>query len=102
MRARTDILAALPDASENVYGGKSVANVLYSIANTNDVVCGFQPQKNLLRVFFHHWSALKTAGYKVEGTGKNARHIKLKSDADLAQFDLAKMIEIVLQDRSAA
>lgn len=99
-RVRKEIQASCPDAVENVYGGKVVANVLYSLANDNDVICGFQPQTGLLRVFFHHWDALKAAGYKVEGTGKNARHVKLKSENDFEQFNIGKMVRIVLDDRN--
>lgn len=96
MQVRAQIHAALPDAEENVYGGKSVANVLYSRASVNDVVCGFQPQEQLVRVFFHNWKNLKEAGYQVEGTGKNARHIKLRSESDFEQFDIRRMIRLVL------
>ncbi len=92
---RSKIIFALPEADENVYGGKKVGNSLYSIGGENNVVCGIQPQMNFVRVFFHNWERLKDAGYSVVGSGKNARHVKIKKKSDLDDFDLKAMVEIV-------
>lgn len=92
---RKEILDALPKAEENVYGGKKVGNVLYSVGGKNHVVCGMQPQEKFIRVFFHNWEKLKDAGYQVEGSGKNARHVKIESLSDLDNLELKKMINLV-------
>ena len=93
--ARNRIRLALPEAEERVYGGKKVGNVLYSVDRPNNVLCGIQPGETFIRVFFHQWEILKQAGYPVEGTGKNARHVKIKRLADFDEIDLAKMVSLV-------
>jgi hypothetical protein len=61
------------------------------------VICGLQPQKTFVRVFFHNWERLKAAGYLVEGSGKKARHIKVFSISGLENINLAEMIDIIKQ-----
>lgn len=95
---RAQIKEALPQATENIYGGKKVANVLYSIDGKNNVICGMQPGDGFVRVFFHHWQRLQEAGYAVEGSGKNARHVKIASKEDLDALDLKTMLALVMRD----
>jgi len=94
---RKQIMTSLPDAAENVYGGKKVGNALYSLNGSNNVICGVQPQGSMVRVFFHNWKLLEEAGYRLEGSGKNARHIKIENESDLERFDIPLMLQIVLK-----
>lgn len=92
---RQVILAVLPDSEENVYGGKKVGNVLYSVGGTGNVICGMQPQQTFVRVFFHRWERLKAQGYRIQGSGKHARHVKISAPSEIDAIGLTAMLNIV-------
>lgn len=93
-RLRDIIETTLPDAEESFHGGAKMGMALYSIDGSNNVVCGFQPTEDLCKLFFHNWSKLKESGYRLDGTGKNARHIKIKSIQEIKRDEIAEMIRI--------
>lgn len=95
--ARTAILEALPNAEETVYGGKKIGNVLYAANGESKVVCGMQPTATFVRIFFHQWQNLTAAGYRIEGSGKNARHVKIANMADFDRFDIKVMLELAMK-----
>ncbi len=69
-RLRAIVREELPEADENLYGGKAVQNVLYSLGGTNKVVCGFQPsEKGYCIVYLHHITAEDSQVLKLEGKG---------------------------------
>jgi hypothetical protein len=94
-KLRDIILRSTPSIEEHIYGGKKIGNALYSVGEKNNVICGLQPHNNFIRVFFHNWKMLKEAGYSIDGSGKNARHIKVETISSLNNIDLISMIEIV-------
>lgn len=75
--------------------------VLYSIDGPNNVVCGIQPTENMCKLFFHRWEHLKKAGYRLEGSGRHARHIKIRSTEELEPDAAADMIEIAARHLDA-
>ena len=91
---REAIQASLPDADERIYGGAKIGMALYSINGENNVVCGIQPTATSCKVFFHAWESLVGQGFRLEGSGKNARHIKLRDASELQRLDLARMISM--------
>ena len=93
-RLRSIIKATLPDADETVSGGTRIGMALYSINGPNNVICGIQPTDNTCKLFFHGWRKLKTSGYRLEGSGKNARHIKIHSIQELEAEKVAEMLKI--------
>ena len=72
---------------------------LYSIDGPNNVVCGFQPTQDMCKLFFHGWKQLKEAGYRLEGSGKHARHIKIRSIQEVQPEEIADMIRIASGSR---
>lgn len=88
------IQGTLPDADEQVSGGKKFGNALYSIGQPTNVICGIQPTENFCRLFFHGWQELQKQGYNLSGTGKNARHIKIYSLIQIDPESIRKMIQI--------
>ena len=68
--------------------------VLYSINGPNNVICGIQPTDKMCKLFFHGWKQLVESGYRLEGSGKSARHIKLRSPQELDSKEVARMIQI--------
>lgn len=93
-RLRAMVQAAVPDADEAVSGGARMGMALYSIDGPNNVICGIQPTANMCRLFFHGWKQLEEFGYRLEGSGKNARHIKIRSSEELDPDTVADMIGI--------
>lgn len=91
---RKIIKATLPDADEAFYGGEKMGMVLYSIDGPNNVICGIQPTDSMCKLFFHGWKRLAESGYRLEGSGKNARHIKIRSPDEIEPDELAEMVMI--------
>ena len=91
---RQQVLLTLPDASEAIGGGDRIRMALYSIGGPNNVVCGIQPTANACKLFLHGWQALVQAGFRLEGSGKHARHIKLREVSELERLEVARMISI--------
>jgi hypothetical protein len=95
---RDCISEVLPEADENFYGGEKMGMTLYSMDNPNSVFCGIQPTESMCKLFFHGWQELKRKGYNLEGSGKNARHIKLRSLSDYDSDTLLEMLKIVKEE----
>lgn len=85
----------LPEVSENVSGGKKMGMALYSFENANNVICGIQPTEKMCKLYFHGWKELAKKGFEVEGSGKNARHIKLGSESDFNPKKIEEMLVVV-------
>lgn len=94
LELRRVIRAALPEADEGIHGGAKIGMALYSLAGPNNVVCGIQPTASACNLFFHGWASLVEHGYRLEGTGKNARHIKLRTLRDVDAADVVRMLAI--------
>lgn len=93
-RLRAIVEAAIPDADEAVSGGAKIGMALYSVDGANDVVCGIQPTEDTCKLFFHGWEQLEDAGYRLEGSGKHARHVKIRSIQELDPEAVEGMIEV--------
>lgn len=100
-RLRAIIQATLPEADEAVSGGAEMGMALYSIDEPNNVVCGIQPTESTCKLFFHGWEHLKKAGYRLQGSGRHARHIKIRSTEELEPDAAADMIEIAARHLEA-
>ncbi len=94
---RAIIQEAAPNADEAVSGGEKIGMALYSVNGPNNVFCGMQPTEDMCRLFFHSWQQLKNAGYRLDGSGKHARHIKIRSSQNLEPEVYAGMLNTVLQ-----
>ncbi len=79
---RTMIREPMPDFNENIYGGLSVANAHYSRGGPNHVVCGIQPALDHCKLYVHHVADVRRDGLRIEGSGKNTRHVKVRSVDD--------------------
>lgn len=76
---RDVVRAALPMATETVQGARVMGYAQYWIADRNDVVAMISPEDHHVKLYVHHITKDQTGALKVEGTGKNARHVKLQS-----------------------
>ena len=68
---------ALPTATETVQGARTMGYAQYWIDGRNDVVAMISPEDAHVKLYVHHVRTDATGRLKVEGTGKNARHVKL-------------------------
>lgn len=89
---RAAVLARFPDAHEHVSGGLKFATALYSFGQPTNVACGLQPTATHCKLFLHHVRKGDVAGLKLEGSGKNARHVKVESAAAAAQPVIADAV----------
>ena len=87
------------DLDENIYGGKKVANALYSKGGPNNVLYGIQCGDKACKLFIHFFENVSGMGYKIEGAGKNARHIKFSQSQDI---DLSLLIPILHKVRQTS
>lgn len=77
LRAR--IREALPEAHEHVSGGLKFGTALYSVGRPTNVACGLQPTEAHCKLYLHHVRPGDVTGLRLEGTGTNARHVKVPS-----------------------
>lgn len=84
----------LPDADEGIYGGKVVQNVLYSIDDPNNVICGIQPSKDKVIVYIHNVTETDSDALKLEGKGKANRHVKLTDLDGDTETELRRFIQM--------
>lgn len=87
----------LPEADENVYGGVKMANVLYSIGRDTNVICGLQLTNTHCKLYLHHVKAGDASGVKIEGSGKNVRHVKVFSLFEAQAPGIRSVIELAGQ-----
>lgn len=89
---RTLILEAMPEAQESVSGGQSFGTALYSLVTPTNVACGLQPASSHCKLYLHHLQPDDAAGLKLEGSGKNVRHVKVHSPEAAQQVEIAAAI----------
>lgn len=89
---RALILKELPDAHERVSGGLKFATALYSVGQSTNVACGLQPTATHCKLYLHHVRPGDVVNLKLEGSGKNARHVKVESSTAARQPEIAAAI----------
>jgi hypothetical protein len=94
------IVAEFPQVEENIYGGTKVANALYSIGSTDRVALGIQPGERFVKLFVHDPEHLPATPFKLEGSGKHMRHVKLGSVPQDRRDDLIALARIPVERRS--
>jgi len=94
-KLRRAVRAALPDCDEAIGGGGKIGMALYSLGGPRNVVCGIQPTSSGCKLFFHAWRSLEERGFVLEGSGKHARHVKIRNPEELAKVDVRTMVAVV-------
>jgi len=59
--------------------------------------CYLQSTKKHVNLGFFDYAKIKTNHHLIEGTGKSMRHLKMYKVEDIANFEIHKMLEEVLQ-----
>lgn len=90
------ILELDPTIEEEFLGGAKVKLVSYSIGNRNNVVAVYSPSANHCKLYLHHTDKIDTKGLKLEGKGKHAKHVKIKTFEQLViQFYKSVLVQVV-------
>jgi hypothetical protein len=90
LRLREIVLAALPKATEKVYAsGWHVA--IYSDGERG--LCGIGPAKEYCNLYLMHGAHLDDLDGLLEGTGKNMRHVKVKSPDDIPVAGIKRLLK---------
>ena len=90
---RAAVLTRFPNAHEHVSGGLKFGTALYSFGSLTNVACGLQPTAAHCKFYLHHVKPGDITGLKLEGSGKNARHVKVDSAEAAARPEIAAAIE---------
>jgi hypothetical protein len=81
-QVREFVLEAYPTALEQVDMPSRI--IAYGKDRTyRDMVCAIAPQRKYVNLMFARGTELTDAEKILEGTGKRARHVKIRSDADI-------------------
>jgi hypothetical protein len=98
---RTLILEAMPEAHEHVSGGLRFGTALYSPGQPTNVACGLQPTEMHCKLYLHHVRPGDVADLKLEGSGKNARHVKVASSTAARQVAITAAITLAWRGAGA-
>jgi hypothetical protein len=77
---RAIVTETLPQCTETVQGAKMMGYSQYWMDSKSDVLAMISPEDKMVKLYIHHITEDSTGQLKVEGTGKNARHVKLWLD----------------------
>jgi hypothetical protein len=93
------ITAEFPELRESIYGGTKVGNTLYSVGGTQRVALGIQPGVRFVKLFIHDPEHLPATTFRLEGSGKHMRHVKLRSIPEERRDDLLALVRIPVERR---
>ena len=96
-KARDLIFSVAPDISETVYPQMKVIRYGTDGNKMSGLVFGLMPTKNGVSLGFMHGTSLPDPENLLEGSGKNLRHVKLKSPEDVARPTLRNLLEAELK-----
>lgn len=93
---REVVVEALPQCTETVQGARVMGYAQYWQDTRNDVLAMISPEDAHVKLYVHHVRQDATGRLKVEGTGKNARHVKILPgalDAEAVRGLLHQVVE---------
>ena len=97
---RALILDEFPGLEERIYGGTKVANALYSVGAPDRVALGLQPGSGCVKLFLHDPEHLKTDVFRLEGSGKHMRHIKVRTIDEGRRDEILRLAAIPVHRRT--
>lgn len=93
-RLRELVVRFEPEAVENVYGGAKVGIALYSIGAPHKVLCGIQPGRGQCLLYVHYVTEVDAPHLRLEGTGKNNRHLKFSAPPDVDTKAVGALLQL--------
>lgn len=101
-RLRDVVVDALPDCTETVTGARVMGYAQYWLDDRNDVLAMISPEDTHVKLYVHHVRKDATGSLRLEGFGKNTRHVKLPLHGDLDEDAVRGLLEQVMAARSGA
>jgi hypothetical protein len=96
LKARKLILALIPKALEQVDPPSKI--IAYGYDRTyKGLICALAPQKAYVNLMFAKGTQLPDPEKLLEGTGKKARHVKLKTMAEVEKPAVRALIETAVE-----
>jgi hypothetical protein len=92
MKTRAYILDVIPNAVEQVDPGSKIIAYGFGLKMA-DIVCAIAPHTAHVNLMFSRGTELPDPEGLLEGTGKRARHVKLKSPEDLELPGLRALLD---------
>jgi hypothetical protein len=98
-KVRELIFEVAPDIAETVYPAMKVIRYGLDGNKMDGLLYWITPTKAGISLGFMHGTALADSKGLLEGTGKNLRHVKLKTLEDVASPALRQLVENALEDK---
>ncbi len=95
------VAKALPQCTESVQGAKMMGYSQYWLDNRQEVLAMISPEDNMVKLYVHHIKKDRTGALKLEGAGKNTRHVKLWLDQEYDADAIRGLLEQVFAARAA-
>ena len=102
IRLKDLILEVDPDACEVVRLGERAATFGLGPKKMSEGYAFILPHKNWVNLGFYQGAALANQSALLEGSGKNMRHIKIRSLADAEQPGLKQILALAIAERRRA
>lgn len=99
---RAELLREFPQLQENVSGGLRSGTALYSVGEPERVAVGVQPGDGFVKFFLHDHSLIPAGRFRLEGSGKHSRHIKLRDIPETYRDELMELARIPIERRSVS
>lgn len=93
IRARALILDVAPEAFETVWTRQKTAGYGTGPKKMSEHFCWIAPQRSHVNLGFNYGSELPDPEHLLEGSGKLMRHVKIRSEEDLNNPALRRLIE---------
>ena len=92
LRVRELVLKTMPSAQEKVYTGWQTIGYSHS-GGMKSQFCAISPQRDRVNVYFNRGTDLSDPEHLLEGTGKQMRHVKVRTLADAQSKGLRALIK---------
>ena len=81
---------------EHIYGDKSKV-ALYSLGKQDRVLFGIQPREQYCILYLHYTENADTMNLKIEGDGKQAKHVKLTELTPEMEAEIKQVMKNILR-----
>ncbi len=94
---RTLILDVFPNAIEQIDPKSGIIAYGFTRNSYKGLVCAIQPHMKHVNLMFSKGTKLSDPAKLLDGTGKLARHVKFRSEAEIQNPELRKMLEEAIE-----
>ena len=92
LKTRAVVLAVIPDAIEQVDSPSKIIAYGFGLKYA-DLICAIAPYKSYVNLIFSQAAQLPDPRGLLTGTGKRARHVKIKTATDIESPGVRSLLE---------